>query len=440
MSRAEAAAKGRVANRSHRVLVAVLVFLGALCLLVSTVSVWIRDVALDEDVWADTSNQLLESENVRNALSVYIVDQAYSASSAEVRLEEALPPALKPLAPQIASQLRGIAYETASRALARPRVQELWRSANRAANAQLVDLLEGNTERLRVTGDAVVLDLDQIVANVAGQIGLGSSATQTIQERVEPVVIMRSDQLSTAQTIVKALKALSFWPLILALALWAGAVYLAGQRRREALRTIAISVALLGLLLLVVIRVAGQAVVNNLVQAESVRPAAEDVWAVLTGLLAASAAAGIAVGLIALVGTWLSGPSLRAAGVRRWLAPTFRDRPVLVHLTLAAALLVVLLWSPTGTPRRLITLAVVVILAFVGLEIFRRQSIREFPTAVHEGGPSWSSWFGIGRMTDGSPAEAEPSARLERLERLAALHERGALTDKEYEAEKALAL
>jgi hypothetical protein len=440
MSRAEAAAKGRVANRSHRVLVAVLVFLGALCLLVSTVSVWIRDVALDEDVWADTSSQLLESENVRNALSVYIVDQAYSASSAEVRLEEALPPALKPLAPQIASQLRGIAYETASTALARPRVQELWRSTNRAANAQLVDLLEGNTERLRVTGNAVVLDLDQIVANVAGQIGLGSSATQTIQERVEPVVIMRSDQLSTAQTIVKALKALSFWPLILALALWAGAVYLAGQRRREALRTIAISVALLGLLLLVVIRVAGQAVVNNLVQAESVRPAAEDVWAVLTGLLAASAAAGIAVGLIALVGTWLSGPSVRAAGVRRWLAPTFRDRPVFVHLMLAAALLLVFLWSPTGTPRRLITLVVVVILAFVGLEIFRRQSIREFPTALHEGGSSWSSWFGKGRMTDGSPAEAEPSARLERLERLAALHERGALTDKEYEAEKALAL
>jgi len=429
-----------VANRSHRVLVAVLVFLGALCLLVSTVSVWIRDVALDEDVWADTSSQLLESENVRNALSVYIVDQAYSASSAEVRLEEALPPALKPLAPQIASQLRGIAYETASTALARPRVQELWRSTNRAANAQLVDLLEGNTERLRVTGNAVVLDLDQIVANVAGQIGLGSSATQTIQERVEPVVIMRSDQLSTAQTIVKALKALSFWPLILALALWAGAVYLAGQRRREALRTIAISVALLGLLLLVVIRVAGQAVVNNLVQAESVRPAAEDVWAVLTGLLAASAAAGIAVGLIALVGTWLSGPSVRAAGVRRWLAPTFRDRPVFVHLMLAAALLLVFLWSPTGTPRRLITLVVVVILAFVGLEIFRRQSIREFPTALHEGGSSWSSWFGKGRMTDGSPAEAEPSARLERLERLAALHERGALTDKEYEAEKALAL
>jgi hypothetical protein len=438
MRRADAG-RGQGTNRSRRVVVAALILLGAVCVLVSTVSVWIRDVALDKDVWAETSSQLLQSEHVRDALAVYVVDQAYSASAAQARLEEALPPALKPLAPQIATQLRGLAYQTASNALSRPRVQELWRSANRAANAELVDLLEGNTERVKLTGNAVVLDVDQIVENVAGQTGLGSGATQTIQARVEPIVIMRSDQLSTAQSIVKALKALSFWPLILGLALWAGAVYLARERRREAVRAMAISLALLGLFLLVVIRVGGHAVVNNLVQAESVRPAADDVWAVLTGLLAASAAAGIAVGITALAGTWLSGPSRRAAGVRRWLAPTFRDQPALAHLVLAAVLLLVLLSSPTGTPRRLITLVVVVILAFVGLEIFRRQSVREFPTAVREGGFGWLAWVKRGRTADGS-GEAEPSARLERLERLAALHERGALTEEEYQTEKAHAL
>ena len=420
-------------------LVAVLVFLGAFCLLVSTVSVWIRDVALDEDVWADTSSQLLQSDDVRSVLSVYIVDQAYSASEAQARLEEALPPALKPLAPQVASQLRGIAYQTANRALSRPRVQELWRSANRAANAQLVDLLEGDTQRLQVTGGAVVLDLDQIVADVAGQVGLGSSASETIQERVDPVVVMRSDQLSSAQRIVEALKALSFWPLILGLFLWAGAVYLAGGRRRETVRAISIGVALLGLLLLAVIRVGGRVVVNNLVQTDSVKPAAEDVWSVLTGLLAASAEAGIAVGIIGVVATWLSGPSSRAVGIRRWLSPTFRSRPVLVHLTLATLLLLVALWSPTGTPRRLITLLVVIALAFVGLEIFRRQSVRQFPNAVRNGGWAWSGALGRAPTANRSPGDPDATGRLDRLERLAALHDRGALTDEEYEAEKALA-
>jgi hypothetical protein len=438
MSRAEAADKGRERNRSGRVLMAVLVFLGAFCILISTVSVWIRDVALDPDVWADTSSQLLESEAVRDALAVYVVDQAYSASDAQTRVEEALPPALEPLAPQIVSQLRGVAYEAASRALARPRVQELWRSANRATNAQLVALLEGETELVRLTDGAVVLDVDQIVEDVAGRIGVGAGATQTIQERVEPIVIMRSDQLSTAQTAVNALNVLSFWPLILGLALWAGAVYVARGRRREAVRAMAISLALLGLLLLVVIRAGGHALVNNLVQTESVKPAANDVWAVLTSLLAASAAAGIAVGIIALVGTWLSGPTRRATATREWLAPSFRDRPAIAHLVLAAVLLLVLLWSPTGTPRRLITLVIVVILAFVGLEVFRRQSVREFPNAARMDGTSPLPWSRRGRTADGSAVAAEPSARLERLERLAALHQRGALTDEEYEAEKAL--
>jgi hypothetical protein len=438
MSRAEAAGKGRETNRSGRVLVPVLVFLGTLCILISTVSVWIRDVALDPDVWADTSSQLLESEAVRDALAVYVVDQAYSASDAQARLEAALPPALQPLAPQIVSQLRGVAYEAASRALARPRVQELWRSANRATNAQLVALLEGETELVRLTDGAVVLDLDQIVEDVAGQIGAGAGATQTIQDRVEPIVIMRSDQLSTAQTAVNALHVLSFWPLILGLALWAGAVYLARGRRREAVRAIAISLALLGLLLLVVIRAGGHALVNNLVQTESVKPAASDVWAVLTSLLAGSAAAGIAVAIVALVGTWLSGPTTRATATREWLAPSFRDRPAIAHLVLAAVLLLVLLSSPTGTPRRLITLVIVVILAFVGLEVFRRQSVREFPNAARMDRTSPLPWSRRGPTADGSAVAAEPSARLERFERLAALHERGALTDEEYEAEKAL--
>jgi hypothetical protein len=422
-------------RRSRRWLAGVLVALGALCILVSTVSVWVRDVALDSDVWADTSSQLLESEDVRNVLGVYIVDQAYSATDAQARLAEALPANLKPLAAPLASQLRTVAYQSASRALARPRVQELWRSSNRAANAQLVALLEGDTDRLQVSGDAVVLDLDQIVADVAGQTGLPSSATEAIQARVEPIVILRSDQLTTAQKIVKALKALSFWPLIVGLLCWGGAVYLAGSRRRQTVRNVAISLGVIGLLLLVVIRVGGNAIVDSLVQAESVKPAAQDVWTVLTSLLRESALAGILVGLIALAGTWFAGPSSRAATGRRWLAPTFRDRPLLVHGLLAAALLLFLAWGPAGTPRRLITVVVVVILAFVGLEVLRRQTVREFPDAQ------------AGRRLPGArlrtsrrkgASEEHPADRVESLERLAALHERGAPTDEEYEAEKAL--
>lgn len=422
---------------SHRIVVPLLVFLGALLILISTVSVWIRDLALDPDNWADTSSQLLQSQDVRDALSVYIVDQAYSASEAEARLEGALPPRLQPLAPQIATQLRSAAYRAASAALERPRVQELWRTANRATNAQIVALLEGGGDRLQTTNGAVVLDVDAIVENVAGRFGAGAGATQSVQERIPPIVVLQSDQLTTAQKVVKLLKALSIWPLLIGLLLWAGAVYLAHNRRREALRAAGISLVILGLLLLVVIRVGGHGIVNNLVKTESVRPAAEDVWSIMTSLLAASAWAGVVVGILAIIGTWFAGSSTRATYLRRWAAPTFRDRPLVPHFVLAAALLLVLLWGPTGTPRRLITLLIVILLAFVGLEILRRQTVRDFPNASR-GDTSLFGW--ARRGGSGAPADTSPSGRLDRLERLAALHERGALTDEEYEAEKALAL
>ena len=402
----------------------------ALCVFISTISVWVRDIALDSDEWASTSSQLLQSEDVRNVLSVYIVDQAYASSDAQARLEEALPEQLKPLAGTLAAQLKGAAYEAVNRALARPRVQELWRSANRAANERLVALLEDDTERLQISGGAVVLNIDQLVADVTGRVGAGEGAANALQGRVEPIVIMQSDQLSTAQSIVKLLKALSFWPLIIGVLLWAGAVYIAEGRRRRVLRNIALSLVLMGLLLLAIRRVVGNAVIDNLVQTESVRAAAKDVWTIFTSLLAQSAWAGIFVGLVAVLAIWFSGSGARATAGRRWMAPAFRDHPVAVHATLAVVLLILLAWGPTGTPRRFISFVIVAILAFVGLEVLRRQTVREFPDAVGNYELHWP-------RRQGATAGSSPD-RVESLERLAALHDRGALTDDEYEAEKAL--
>ena len=434
------AAKATGGDRSHRILVGVLVVVGALLVLVSTVSVWIRDAALDTDVWVDQSGQLLESPDVREALAVYIVDQAYSAGDVQQRLEEGLPEELRPLSGPIAAQLQGVAYEAAARALARPRVQELWQTANGVAHERIVAVLEGESERVTLENGNVVLELDQLVADVAARVGAGEGATTTLQGRVEPIVLVQSDELDAAQTSVRILKALSFWPFLLGLALWAGAVYLAHGRRRETVRAIAVSLVVLGVILLVVRRIGGNVMVDSLVEAESVKPAAAVFWSTFTTLLHESAIAGVVIGVLGLVWTWLSGPTRRATAIREWLAPTFRDRVALVHGTLAAVILLLLLWGPVGSPRRLLSLVLVTGFAFLGLELLRRQAVREFPNAVR-GAVSGRAIFP--RLPFGrAEAAAEPVAAttVDRLERLAALRERGALTDEEYQAEKQLLL
>ena len=265
---------------------------------------------------------------------------------------------------------------------------------------------------MQLQGDTVVLNLDQIVANVAGRIGVGEDAVATVQERVEPVVIIQADELETVQNIVAAIKVLSFWPFILGLALWAGAVYLARGRRRETIRALALSLILIGIVLLAVRRIVGNRVIDSLVEAESVKAAAQDVWAIFSasspsrpwqGLWSASSR------------SWPSGWPARAGARPQfgtgWHRLSETARPSSMG-SLAAVILLLLVWGPLGTPRRLISLVVLTALAFAGLEVLRRQTVREFPDAVPGDAMSLRAAFSRTPTTaSAAPALSSPTRR-----------------------------
>jgi hypothetical protein len=425
-------------GRRHRVLVPVLVAAGLVCIFVSTISVWLRDAALDSSTWESQSTQLLRSDNVRGLVATYVADQVVTQTDAQALLASSLPPRLQPLAGPGTAALDRLANQAVNEALTLPRVQELWAEANLRAHEKLVAFLKGETSRLQASNGSVVLNVQQIVENMGARLGASPEAVQRIQQQVPPIVLIRSDQLGAAQTGVQALEVLSVWPLVIGLVLNAVAVYLAWDRRRTVVRDIAIGFLVMGVLLLVVRKIAGDAVVDSLVRADSVKAAAHDVWDIYTTLLKESAIAGIAVGVLGLVWSWLAGPASAAATIRRRLAPTFREHPVRVHVLLALAALLVALYQPVGTPRRSIGLIMLVIVAFAGLEALRRQAVTEYPQAAE------GVWPAIARFRVRPRADhhlhADPGDRLEQLERLTALHDRGGLTDSEYEREKALVL
>jgi hypothetical protein len=99
----------------------------------------------------------------------------------------------------------------------------------------------------------------------------------------------------------------------------------------------------------------------------------------------------------------------------------------------------VLLWGPTPAFRKIIPIVLIAALIVLGIELLRRQAAREFPEAqagdaVHSLREAWAT-----RHDHQKPvvvAAAGNGAQVEQLERLAALHDRGALTDAEYAAEK----
>lgn len=359
----------------RRALVYGLIALACVVTLASTLTVWVQRQLLDTDRWTETSSELLQDADVREAVSLRVVDALFDDPSVVEGLRVRLPPALDPLAEPIAAGLRNVALDRADTFLQRPAVQSVWEEVNRRAHTRLVAVLRGNEGGLvTTTGGDVVLDLSPLVASLRAELGITGPPRVSTAE----ITLMRSDELAAAQDAVSTLDVLSPLLLLLVLALLVGAVLLADGFRREAVRATSLGLLVVGLVLLVVRRLVGDAVVEALAQPPA-RDATTTVWLVGTEVLGEIALGLVALGIVGLLWAVLSGPTRPAREIRAWMAPAVRDHVVPVYAGVLVVALLVLAWGPTGAPRRLVGTIVLIALVVAGVEALRRQVVREHP-------------------------------------------------------------
>src|SRR5881394_831046 len=264
--------------RGRRYLVRGLVALGAVLAFLSIFAVWANRQMLDANHWADTSSRLLRDDDIRQQVSQIVVDQVYANVDVQGEVANALPPRLKPLAGPAANGLRELAQQRMNKVLQRPKVEQLWEAANRATAQQFINIAKGDSKAITQNGNAVVLDLRPIVLDLATRLGLPASTVGKIPPDVAKVKIMDGNQVGFLQDAVAALQGLGWVLPALALIVLALAVYLSGPRRRETLLAVGLSLIGVGLLVLIIRRVGGGAVVNSLAKEDSVRPAVESTW------------------------------------------------------------------------------------------------------------------------------------------------------------------
>ena len=358
----------------------VLIVLATVIGLVSALNIWVKRQALSTDNWTTASAQLLENPQIRSALSVYLVDQVYQNTDVTARLEQRLPPQAKALGAPLAAALHDVAVRAADRLLARPRVQTLWKEANRRAHQLFIGVLDGKKGILVSTGGNVVLNLRPLVEQLGQQTGLGSRLEERLPADAGQLVIMKGNQLQTARTGVKVIRVLSYFLFFLVLALYAAAIWIARGSRRTLLMGAGIGVLSVGLIVLVVRRYAGDYLVNALTTNPDAKGAVSASWAIGTQLLRNVGINAVIYGLGIIFAAWIAGPARLAAWLRRVLAPTMRDRPVVVYGAVAAALFLVLIAGPTDA-QRIFPLLILFGFAFAGTEVLRRQTAREFPPA-----------------------------------------------------------
>jgi hypothetical protein len=415
----------------------ILVVLGVLFVFLSLLAGYIRFQGLDTETVSNTAGELIQDDQVREQVAASLVEALYANVDVTQELEQRLPPQTKGLAGPAAAGLREFSDRAAVRLLERPRVQELWVASVTRAHRDLLRVLDDDVRGVSTENGAVVLDLRPLVVSLGDQVAIVGNVAERLGPDAGKVEIMQADQLETAQDLTQLLKVLGMWLWLVPLVLWAIALWLARGRRRSILRMIAFGAILAGLVVLIVRSVGGSYVIDSIVKADSVKPAAHDAWDILTSQLRDGGLTLLGLGVIVLFAIWLVGPSASGVATRRALAP-YLARPEIAYGAAALLFLLLIWWRPTvQTTRPQLMIAAAILLA-VSVEILRRQAAHEFPDAPPANiGASFRRGVERFRRRKELEGETEQVVRYDALERLGRLHEQGVLTDEEFAAEKA---
>ncbi len=361
----------------HPRLVAALLIGATLVSVVAVFSVWINRQALNTDNWVATSTKLLQNKDVQGQLAIYLSDQLTASVNIEEELQKALPPKLAPLAAPAAGALEQLAPQAAEKALERPKVQELWASANRAAHEALLKVIDGGGPALSTSGGEVTLNLGTLLGQLGERLGVGGKIAEKLPPEAGEITVLRSSQLSTVQSVAKLIRRLPIVLGLLMIALYGLALYLAGPRRREALRSVGICLFIAGALALILRGFVGSEVVDALAKSESVKPAADAVWNIGTSLLVTVATSVIAFGILLFLAAWLVGPTRLATRLRREAAPYVEGHRGGAYTVAGLVFLGLIAWAPIHAFGTALGIVVFAVLFALGTELIRRQILRE---------------------------------------------------------------
>jgi hypothetical protein len=359
--------------RGRRIGVTVLLVLATLFTTAFGFALWAKRQALDTENWVNTSSALLEDDDIRQAVGLFIIDRLYQSDEVQAQLEQVLPPRLAPLAKPAAAGLKQVAQRNAGRVLGTDAALKAWETANRTAHKTLLRIIESDAAE-----NGVSLELKSLFEQMATATGLPASVVDKLPPEVSSLQVAGPGQVETARNLLDTFKTLLWVLLGLTLVAFAAALALSPDRRRTVV-TVGGCLIFAGIALLAIRRLSGSFVVDALADAPNAHPIADDVWGISTSLLVDVAEGGMLFGLFLVLGAWLKGEGRRATAIRRSSAYSLRVHPGIVRAALAAGILLLVIWGPVPWTQKIWGIAIFTVLAYLWLEFVRRQTLEQFP-------------------------------------------------------------
>jgi len=339
-------------RKTRVVFTAILLILAILCFTVAVPGLWARRTVFNTENYVDTVAPLASDPAVQEYLARTITEEVFTALNVEDRLRETLQQRdarLAFLAGPIADGVRGVVQSQLQKILASDAFQQTWASLNRTVQVQIVAVLANKSSSFQIQDNAVVLNvlplinegLGSISSTISDLVGhqitlptitadtIPSAAVQQLQSALGvtlptdfgSIVVYRSDSIKAVQDVVNLAQRAIILLAALFLLFAAIALWVSPHRRRTLLQ---LATALLAIL--IVERRLAIWEANSIIMKATPenQAAARAVVDRVLGSLLWYTAWFLAVALIVLIVSLLTGPYPWAVKLRGWTVDMWR--------------------------------------------------------------------------------------------------------------------
>ena len=313
---AQPAATSRHTGRKWAV--GILIFLGAILLILANVAFWAYFTLLNTPGWVAAVGPLSKDPAVAGLVSQYAVGQLFEGVDIQGLTAEALPPELQILGGPLTMGLEQLAEEGATRLIMTDAFNDVWVAVNRTGHGIVMDILKGRGDRLYFQEGDLVLDFSDIFGSVSGFLedALGIENVNLFpQAGGGRLVLMSSYQVAVLQEVVSYLTAVGLLLPLLTLVAFGAAVWVSLWRRQTVIWIGSVMAVAMLVSLIVFSGLRSSALVS--IQDPFVRELGRAIVQVVTHGLFVQTIFFLILGLLLIIGGWQASPD---SALRRWEA------------------------------------------------------------------------------------------------------------------------
>jgi hypothetical protein len=275
--------------------------LAVLAGVVAIFAIWANQQLLDSGSWQSVSGELLKSKEVRHRVATFLGETLVDETESQL-----LGAGEEETAAAVMPRLRRNDVELAERVMATPQFHGIWAAANRSGHAALLRVLD---EEEGANGEeGVSIDLTPALRRVADLLGEEGLAAElgvgSLGELVEPgaarIHILQAAELNQAQDVVRVVRRLTLPAVLVALALYALALFWGRWYLARAFFGVGLALIATGVLALLLRSAAGHAVIDELLVAGADREAADTAWGIATSTISDIAIGTIIAGALVI--------------------------------------------------------------------------------------------------------------------------------------------